>query len=65
MRETGPDSELFRLMVEAGQITPVESMENLRHPGELMHVPSYVSYGTPEVPSHFGGKSNAKLGYNP
>lgn len=65
MRESGPVAELFRSLVDAGHIAPVQAMENLRFPGELMHVPSYVSYGTPEVPNQTGNSVNAKLGYNP
>jgi hypothetical protein len=65
MRESGPVAQLFRSLVAEGHITPVRAMEDLRLPGELTHVPSYVSYGTPDVPPRSGSAVDAKLGYNP
>lgn len=64
MRKPGPIAEMFHELVAAGHVTPVENMEDLRFPGELTHVPSYISYGTPEVPSA-GRVFDAKLGYGP
>jgi hypothetical protein len=65
MRESGPVAEMFRSMIEAGHLTPVTAMEDLRLPGELASVPSYVTYGTPEVPANLGSGLNAELGYRP
>lgn len=48
MRETATLDKMFRSIVADGHITSVQAMEDLRFPGELEHVPSYVSYGTPD-----------------
>lgn len=64
MRESGPVAELFRSLIEAGHIAPVQTMESLRFPGELLHTPNYVSYGTPEVTVQAGNNYDAKLGSN-
>ena len=65
MRNSGPVAEMFRSMIAAGHLTPVTAMEDLRLPGELAKVPSYVTYGTPEVPANLGSGLNAELGYRP
>jgi hypothetical protein len=64
VRKPGPVTDMFLSLVAAGHVVPVETMQNLRLPGELIHVPSYVSYSTPEVPTRVERQDNAKLGYN-
>ncbi len=63
MRETGPIASIFLELVEGGHINPVVAMEELRLPGELPHVPSYISYGTPDVKPVSLAREDAKLGY--
>lgn len=62
MRELGPVGKIFRELIDQGQISPVERMEDLRLPGELDYVPSLTRYGTPEIPVQSEISGHAELG---
>ncbi|MGY5793657.1 hypothetical protein ACXHXM_25945 len=54
-------TEMFRDMIKLGHITPAETMEDLRFPGELPYVPTIATYGTYNAPINVGTGPNAQL----
>lgn len=56
-------TEMFRDMIEQGQITPPkENTEDLRFPGELPYLPTIATYGTSDTPIMLGTGDHAELG---
>ncbi len=64
-RKRGPVATMFQSMVNQGQLSPVEHMEDLRLPGEYISVPSILTYATPEAPIQAGVHKDAELGQRP
>lgn len=54
-------TQMFEELASQGYVVPAEQMDTLEMPTTLRSVPSFVTYGTPDLPVIGGGRLDAGL----
>ena len=61
MAQASTAFELFSELAHEGVFTPADQMQTFQMPTLLEQVPSFVTYGTPDLPVRTGVYGNARL----